>query len=213
MRHIKEFSRMKKYLATTMLAVPLLFGGGAWAQSASTMAPAAPSAVAPTPPVAPAPQAEAKSPAPESAAHLSAADKAFVEKAGQGGIAEVQMADMAEKNADNADVKSFAQTMIDDHTPNNQQLANLATAKGLTAPTEPNAMQQKMMTHLQGLNGAAFDRAYINGQVKAHTMMLKLFRMEAKTTKDPDLKYFATTTASVVEHHLSMAQGLQKSGV
>ncbi len=200
---------MRNILAATIFAAPLLFGGVALAQTA---APAAPPSVAPTPAVPPSAQAEPSSPAPMAAATLSAADKAFVMKAAQGGVAEVQMAQLAQQKADNADVKSFAQTMIDEHTPNNEQLTKLATAKGLTPPSDPNAMQQKMLTHLQGLDGTKFDKAYISGQVKAHTMMLKLFRTEAASTKDPDLKSFAEQTTTAVEHHLTMAKGLQKSG-
>ncbi len=203
---------MKKYLAYTTLAVPLLFGGAAFAQNA-TMPPAAPPSVATTPPVAPTGAAEPTSTAPETAASLSPGDKTFVMKAAQGGVAEVQMAQLAEQKSSSDEVKKFAQQMIDDHTPNNEQLVKLATAKGLTPPTDPNAMQQKMLTRLQGLDGSRFDKAYVNVQVKAHTMMLKTMRMEARNGKDSELKSFADQTVPTVEHHLTMAQGLQKSGV
>jgi len=203
---------MKNYLAYTALAVPLLFSGVALAQTA-TVPPAAPPSVAAMPPSPPSSQVEPASSAPETAANLSPSDKAFVTKAAQGGIAEVQMAQLAQQKASSDDVKKFAQSMIDDHTPNNEQLVKLATAKGLTPPTDPNAMQQKLLTHLQGLDGAKFDKAYVKIQVRAHTMMLKEMRMEAQHGKDSDLKSFAGETAPTVEHHLSMAQGLQKSGV
>jgi putative membrane protein len=202
---------MKKYLACTVaLIIPAMVGGMAFAQTGAIHP--APTAVAPTPPVPSTIRSEPTSTAPTSAAMLSSSDKAFVEKAAQGGVAEVQMAQLAQQKADNADVKQFAQTMIDEHTPNNEQLVKLATSKGLTPPTDPSAMQQKMMTHLQGLSGSPFDKAYIKGQVKAHTVMLKLFQSEAKTTRDPELKSFATETTTAIEHHLSMAQGLAKTG-
>jgi putative membrane protein len=210
-RRNQESTQMKKYLAYTAVAVPLLFSGVAVAQNATTP-PAAPPSIAATPPVPPTSQVEPTSPAPATAADLSPADKAFVTKAAQGGLAEVQMAQLAQQKASSDDVKKFAQTMIDDHTPNNEQLVKLATAKGLTPPTDPNAMQQKMLAHLQGLSGAKFDKAYVKIQVRAHTMMLKEMRMEAQRGKDADLKNFAEQTSSTVEHHLSMAQDLQKSG-
>jgi putative membrane protein len=201
---------MKKYLAyTAAVMVPLLVGSVASAQTATTHP--SPAAVAPSPPMPPAAQTEPTSTSPAAAANLSASDKAFVEKAAQGGVAEVQMAQLAQQKADNADVKQFAQTMIDEHTPNNEQLVKIATAKGLTPPSDPSATQQKMMTHLQGLSGGTFDKAYVKGQVKAHTAMLKLFQTEAKHTQDPDLKSFATQTVTAIEHHLSMAQGLAKA--
>ncbi len=203
---------MKNYLVYTAIAIPLLVNGAAMAQNAA-VPPAAPPSIAATPPVAPTGQTEPTSPAPMTAANLSASDKVFVTKAAQGGLAEVQMAQLAQQKASSDDVKKFAQTMIDEHTPNNDQLVKLATAKGLTPPTDPNAMQQKMLAHLQGMSGAKFDKAYVKIQIKAHTMMLKDMRMEARSGKDSDLKSFAEQTVPTVEHHLTMAQGLQKSGV
>jgi len=202
---------MRTILTATAVAMPLLFGGTAMAQNA-TAPTAAPPSVAATPPVPPTSQAEPASPAPMAAANLSASDKMFVTKAAQGGLAEVQMAQLAQQKASSDDVKKFAQSMIDDHTPNNEQLMKLATAKGLTPPTDPNAMQQKKLTQLQGLSGAKFDKAYVNVQVMAHSMMLKEMQKEARSGKDADLKSFADQTVPTVEHHLSMAQGLKKSG-
>ncbi len=204
---------MRKYLACTVaLAMPLMMAGAASAQTtAKPPAPAA--AAAPTSAVPPEAMSAAPTPAAAaSSAQLTTADKNFVQKAAQGGVAEVQMGQLAQQKADNADVKQFAQTMIDDHTANDDQLAKLATTKGLNPPTDVGPMQQKMLTRLQGLDGKKFDRSYVNGQVKAHTAMLKLFQTEAKTTKDADLKAFAEQTVTTIEHHLTMAQGLAKAG-
>ncbi len=203
---------MKKYfLATATFALPLMVAATGLAQSPTSQTSVPPSVVAPGVAVAPAPKAGAL-PAIH-AADLSAADKEFVQKAAQGGLAEVQLAQLAQQTTSNMEVKQFAQHMIDDHTPNNEQLVKLAEAKGLTPPTEPNAMQQKMLAKLQDTHGAKFDRAYISGQVKAHEAMLKLMKTEAASGTDPDLKTFAQQTQVAVEHHLSMARSLNKAGV
>ncbi len=101
--------------------------------------------------------------------------------------------------------------MIDDHTPNNAQLMKLANSKGITPPTDVDAMQQKMMTKLQGMDGKKFDTAYLNGQVKSHEAMLKTFQMESKNGTDPDLKAFADSTIPTIQKHITMAQ-TDKSG-
>jgi putative membrane protein len=102
--------------------------------------------------------------------------------------------------------------MIDDHTPNNQQLVKLADSKGMTPPTEPDSMQQKMASRLEGLSGQTFDRAYVKGQIHAHEAMLKLFKAEAANGRDPDLKAFAAQTVPVIQEHLSHAEALRKAG-
>jgi putative membrane protein len=175
---------------TLAVAMPLMLPLAAAAQSAGT---------APTPTTSAAPMA------PHSVT-LSATDRTFVEQAAQGGLAEVQMAQLAQEKTQDANIRQFAQQMIDDHTPANQKLAQIATQKGVTAPTDPSAAQQKMLARLQKLDGSKFDHAYITGQLKAHQVMLKLFENEAKNGTDADLKMFAQQTVPVIQKHISMAE-------
>jgi putative membrane protein len=200
----------RSFLQTATLAAPLLFAVPALAQTApasGALPPAAPPEVvnrAGPSSAAALPQA--------GAANLSAADQAFVQKAAQGGIAEVQIAQLAQQKTASDQVKQFAQKMIDDHTPNNEQLVKLATAEGVTPPSEPNVQQQKMAQHLESLSGQKFDHAYIRGQIHAHMVMLKLFQAEASGGQDARLKAFAEQTVPTIQEHLSMAQQLQKAG-
>jgi putative membrane protein len=184
----------KMILAATV-AAPLMFAGSAFAQKAS-----APAAI--TAPAAP----EASSMAAAAPADLSATDKKFIQKAAVGGMAEVQIAQLAEQKSDDTTVKQFAQKMIDDHTPNNEQLMKLASAKGVTPPAELDAAHQKQMTKLQSLSGKKFDTTYLKGQEKDHAVMLKLFETEAKNGHDPELKQFAETTIPVIESHEHLAE-------
>lgn len=202
---------MNKFLACTALAMPLLLSGQVLAQPAATgTAPAAPMAHSTMAPAAPATMA----PAPSSSmatttagtVKLSAMDKKFITKAAQGGMAEVQLAQLAQQKSTDDKVKQFAQKMIDDHTPANQKLTELATSKGDTPPTELSAADQKMMSKLQALDGKKFDAAYMKGQVKSHKDTLKLFTDEFKKGSDADLKAFADQTIPVVQGHLTMAQ-------
>src|SRR6185312_15767308 len=47
---------------------------------------------------------------------LGTADKTFVMKAAQGGMAEVELGQVATQNAKSDEVKQFGQRMVDDHT-------------------------------------------------------------------------------------------------
>ncbi len=191
---------MRSNLAfSAALLFPLLASTAAFAQTGAPPVTAA-SPAAPAATMAPA------TPIPSSTAKLSRADMEFVTKAAQGGAAEVQMAQLAQQKSQNGSVKQFAQTMIDDHTPANQKLAQLATSKGLTPPTDPSPAQQKMMAKLQGMDGAGFDHAYMAGQLKAHETMLKLYEHEATNGKDTDLKAFAENLQPTLQKHLTMAQ-------
>ncbi len=206
-----NFGRPHAWYVSLML--PLALAAPAFAQQNPHAATALPPAAPPNAASAPVPGSNTVTPLPhEGTTTMSPADEAFVQKAAQGGIAEVQLAQLAQQKTQSDSVKNFAQTMIDDHTPNNQKLVKLANSKGVTPPTEPNAMQQKMASRLEALSGQKFDSAYIKGQIRAHETMLKLFQAEAVTGQDPDLKAFAAQTTPVIEHHLSLAEQLRKAG-
>ena len=184
----------RSILFSAIIALPFA-AGGAFAQSSSMSAPSTTGAT----------HVEGTGMA-GSSGKLSEVDREFVMKAAQGGTAEVDMAKLAQEKAGSGGVKTFAQHMIDDHTPNNEQLMKLAQQKGLSPVAEPNSQQQAMMTKLQGMSGTAFDHAYLSGQVKSHQQMLKLFEREATNGTDPDLKSFAETTVPVIQKHITMAQ-------
>ena len=143
------------------------------------------------------------------AASVSSQDKMFVQEAAIGGMAEVQEAQSAASAAKAADVKQFGQHMIADHTPNNKELMALAERKGLMPPTTLDARHAQKAAMLKATSGAAFDSAYIKGEIDGHREMAALMQTEMQSGTDPDLKAFAKKTLPVVQEHLEMAQKLQ----
>ena len=145
------------------------------------------------------------------AAKPAHADRSFADTAAQAGNAEVEMAKLAQEHAASADVKAFADRMVADHTKANQQLTSIATAQGITLPTKLSGKDQRELTKLGKLDGAAFDKEYVKSQVDAHKEAVKLFTKESKSGKDDELKNFAGTTLPTLEDHLSMVTTLSKS--
>ncbi len=150
----------------------------------------------------PAPVAEAPPPPPA----LSATDQSFVTMAAQGGMAEVQMATLAQTNARSPRVKSYASEMIKDHSAANDQLMKLAQAKGVTPPTDLSETQNQQKAMLGGEKGAKFDRDYMHGQVADHQSMVQAFQEEAQNGQDPEIKAFAASTLPTIQQHLTEAQ-------
>lgn len=144
------------------------------------------------------------------AADVSAKEKSFFMKASQGGMTEVEAGKIAQEKGASQDVKDFGAMMVKDHTQNNEDLMALAQTKGVTLPTKLDTMHQDMIDSLNGMSGAAFDKAYISDMVKGHKKMLALMKSE-ESCKDADVKDFATKTASTVQMHLSKAEAIQKS--
>lgn len=142
---------------------------------------------------------------------MKSADAKFADDAAQGGMAEVQLGQLAAQKASNPDVKAFGQQMVDDHTKANEQLKTVATHENMTLPTTLDSKDQKLMTKLQGLSGSDFDRAYVKAMVKDHQEDVKAFQKEADKGKDPQIKNFASQTLPVLQQHLSKIQSIQSN--
>jgi len=133
-------------------------------------------------------------------------DQEFVTKASAGGLAEVNTSNMALKQATSGDVKEFARHMIKDHTKSNKELISLADKKGFKVAEKMDAKHQKMAEKLSGLSGAAFDKAYMEGQVKDHEDTIRLFEKQSKSGKDEDLRGWAGKTLPTLKEHLKHAK-------
>ena len=142
--------------------------------------------------------------------NMSTEDKEFVNKAAIGGMAEVQMGNVALQKASNAAVKAFGQRMVTDHSKANDELKSLATTKGLALPTALDDEHQKALDHLNALSGAEFDKAYIDHMVEDHKKDVGEFQKAAQNAQDADLKAWAAKTLPTLQDHLKQAEGTQK---
>ena len=139
------------------------------------------------------------------------ADQAFVRKAAEGGMAEVELGKLAQEKGSSADVKTFGQRMVDDHSKANDELKSIAQSKNITLPTNLNAKDKALRGRLEKLSGPAFDRAYMQAMVKDHRADVNEFRHESKAGADADVKAFAAKTLPTLEDHLKLAQDANRA--
>ena len=137
---------------------------------------------------------------------LSSDDKKFIEKASQGGMAEVQMGKLAQQKAQSAQVKQFGERMAKDHASANDKLTQIASQKGVAPASDMDSSAKREYDKLQKLSGAEFDREYMKTMVSDHEKDVKEFQSEAKSAKDPEVKNFAQSTLPTLEEHLKMAK-------
>jgi len=121
---------------------------------------------------------------------------------------EIQSSRLALQRSQRADVRQFAQMMIDHHSRTTQQLWAAAQASGIVRTHEwmlPPPKQQ-MIAALQQRSGAGFDSLYLQQQVQAHGMALALHRSYAQSGDRAPLRQFAATAVPVVAQHLQRAR-------
>jgi len=137
---------------------------------------------------------------------MTTGDSTFATKAAAGGMAEVQLGNLAKEHAASADVKSFGERMVTDHTKANDELKKTASGKGITLPASLSSKDQATYDRLSKLNGAAFDRAYMQDMVSDHKTDVNEFKREADKGTDTDLKAFASKTLPTLQEHVTLAE-------
>lgn len=126
--------------------------------------------------------------------------------------AEVDQGEMAATRARNAEVKRFAQLMVQEH---GRMLRDAGQpARGGEPSTEEanlRALHQETMTRLRNASGTAFDRAYMDAQVEAHQATLETLRLIQAEANASTLKDKVDKAIPVVQQHLQEAERLRRS--
>ena len=124
---------------------------------------------------------------------------------------------LAHARSTNADVKKFAQLMIDDHTGVNKSATELVTKLKVTPEDNPTSQSlksegEKNVAQLKSLKGIPFDKAYIDHEVAYHQQVIdaidKTLIPDAKNT---ELKALLVKVRPAFVAHLQHAKDLQSA--
>lgn len=140
---------------------------------------------------------------------LDRQDEIFLHEIAAAGVTEVEFGKLAQQRAGNPNVRDFGRQMVEDHSKANARLNALVQPTEIRLPGAMNGTYKTSFDQLTRLQGAAFDRAYIKGQIDDHTKVAQMLEYQLANGKDPQLKAFAAETLPTVRHHLELAQSLQ----
>lgn len=130
------------------------------------------------------------------------------------GQIDVTAAEQALKKSKNAEVIEFAKTMERDHKAVNDQA--LALVKKLKVTPEDNAVSQSLSTQaakelktLAALDGAAFDKAYVENEVAYHkSVNSALAKILIPSAENKELKSLLETGLTLFKEHQMHAEHL-----
>lgn len=122
---------------------------------------------------------------------------------------------LAASRATNDEVKTFARLMVTDHTGVNKTTTDLAAKLKVTPQDNPTSKSlkadgEKSLTHLKTLNGAAFDKAYIDREVAYHQQVIDaLDKTLIPGATNQELKALLVKVRPAFVAHLEHAKRLQ----
>jgi putative membrane protein len=135
--------------------------------------------------------------------------KDFTQEAAAGGLFEVEMGNIAQRNGSSKAVKDFGKMMVDDHTQLNQDLQALAGRKNVSLPSGITDDQKDDTTKLSKEKGSEFDKDYMSMMVKDHEKDIDAFKKAADKIKDQDYKDLITKALPVLQKHLDAAKAIK----
>jgi putative membrane protein len=143
---------------------------------------------------------------PDSTQPVTAA-QAFVTKATQDGLVEIQVGQLAQKRSNDPKVKEFAARMVADHTKANAELAALAKRKNLEVPTDLDTQHATVVHSIGTKPPSEFDAEYGRQMMAAHEAAVTLFS-DASAVGDKDISGFAKKTLVTIHQHQQLAASL-----
>jgi putative membrane protein len=138
-------------------------------------------------------------------------DTDFAIMAADGGMLEVELGKLAQQKARSAEVKKFAQMMVDDHTKANEELKAVAAQKSISLPATLGEKNAEKLKDFQEKEADNFDKDYIDFMVNDHEDDIDAFEKEAENGNDAELKSWAAGKVTTLKHHLEMAKATQEA--
>jgi putative membrane protein len=128
---------------------------------------------------------------------------------------DIDAAKLAKSSSKNPDVQAFAQLMITDHSAVNKAATELVQKLHVTP--EPNAISASLqkggdenIATLQKLQGAAFDKAYVDHEVAYHEAVLQAMdKTLIPSAQNAELKALLVKVRPAFVAHLDHAKQLQ----
>jgi putative membrane protein len=131
------------------------------------------------------------------------------------GQIDVAAAKQALARTKNPQVRGFAEEMVRDHTAVNDKALALVKQLNVTPEANPTsaALQKQAdarLKELAGLNGAAFDKAYVANEVAYHkTVNAALQDTLIPSAQNPELKGLLQTGLKLFQEHQAHAEHLE----
>ncbi len=129
--------------------------------------------------------------------------------------ADIDASMTAKRKTNNAEVRSYAVAMVNEHNSNNHELqqvmerANIKTRQNQESKNIKNSTRDAKNNY-KSLNGDAFDRAYIDNEVSNHSQVLNTLDQDLiPNAKSPNLKAHLIKSRTTIAEHLDHAKRIQ----
>lgn len=134
----------------------------------------------------------------------------FLKKAAVGNKFEIDSSKLALDKSKSEAVRTFANMMIKDHGEAAVKMRAAVTEAQLSAPADAlDARHKQTLDDLSTKDGSAFDKAYVEAQLKGHEETVALFQAYANVGDNARIKRFAKDLLPTLQMHLEHVRKLK----
>ena len=133
--------------------------------------------------------------------------------AGASDLYEIQSSQLLLQSTQDAELRRFAEMMIEHHTMTTRTVIEAARAAGMTPPPPMlDPRKAEMIRQLQAAQGTARDALYRQQQVMAHQEALQLHSRYSSNGDTPALKAAAAAAVPIVTRHYNAIIAMDRTG-
>jgi predicted outer membrane protein len=131
--------------------------------------------------------------------------------AGQANYAAVQYAAWTKDHTGNADVRAYAEKVLDQRTLLADRLRALSTRLSVTFANWPDTKAEDEYRHLQSLNPVALDIEFVRDMLKLGQREIGIYQHESANGSDAEVKQWASASLAPLDQLERTAEQTQKS--
>jgi putative membrane protein len=120
------------------------------------------------------------------------------------------MGRLAKERGQSSSVRELGARMVHDLDILENKAKTLASSIGVTLPDVLDSRHQAMIDELAAYSGEAFDRHYVQEQIKGHRKEISWFQQVAAENQARSVRDFALNTIPVLQQHLQWFEKVSK---
>jgi len=129
----------------------------------------------------------------------------FLQKAMEGSMAEIELGELAQKNAASTGINALGSRLARDHRRIGKMLQLICQDRGVVLPASLGGDHRSIIDGLSEKRGTEFDAAYAERMVISHEQLIALFD-EAAGGSDADVAEFARRALPVLKEGKRLAE-------
>jgi putative membrane protein len=141
--------------------------------------------------------------------NVESEDAQFLLEALRTDIAEMQMGELAQQRAGNAEVRDYGEQLQADCSSSVQEMVGILQTLNVATPSEPTVEAQAHHDALARLSGAEFDAAFLATMITSHEEAIEKYSAQTHANPNKQLSHLATKALPVLREHLATAESLQ----